>query len=391
MKFNLCNHRFFLPGLKFAVANRKLSDWLGQQRCLNPNGIVSFSPGLTSRRAYPGSWLKMFSTPTGLRHELKKRLQPRWGCVSGLRLPRVAPASQPWANGWNPFGILMDESRNFSLLLVCSLVIFSGCSKPATETPAPAPENVEAKSGVMLDAETQAQLGLKIESPVAAQWQPELRAVGRVVDSLALMVAAADYETTRVTGTALAQKSARAKFTADWGARFAAQTNLAAFAEQLQTDDVALVKLFLPAGVFPKPLPASAVIALFGSETNLIAAEFADDCGIDAATQTQSLLFMVKQKLPRGLAVTATLKISGEPVNGVTVPASAMLRHDGKGWVYVQTATNQFERVEVSLERPVGEGWFVTDGLSATNRLVTVGGQAVLSAEFTSGEAGQEH
>ena len=58
------------------------------------------------------------------------------------------------------------------------------------------------------------------------------------------------------------------------------------------------------------------------------------------------------------------------------------MRHEGKGWVYVQTETNQFERVEVPLDRLTSSGWFVAEDLSATNRIVTSGGQTVLSTEL---------
>src|SRR5687768_6175888 len=37
------------------------------------------------------------------------RPQPRWGCRLNLGPPRVAPATQPWALGRNPFG--MEISR----------------------------------------------------------------------------------------------------------------------------------------------------------------------------------------------------------------------------------------------------------------------------------------
>ena len=270
-----------------------------------------------------------------------------------------------------------------SFFLVATVLGLFGCSKPAAETPAAAPEKIEAKAGVTMDAETQERIGLKIENPVAAQWQPELRAAGRVVDPLAFTAAAADYETARAAATALALKSARAKFTADWGVHLAAQTNLTAFAEKLQTDDTALVKLSLPVGTYLNPPPTTATIFIFNRETNSVAADFADDLGIDPVAQVQTLLFSVKQKLPPSLAVTAALKISGDPISGVTVPAGAVLRHEGKGWVYVQTETNQFTRVEIPLDRQTDSGWFVAEDLSATNQIVVSGGQTVLSTELS--------
>ena len=315
----------------------------------------------------------------------------------------------------------LRHSGRFSFLLALLVSItLAGCAKSGGDKPADAPEKTEAQNqaGVRIDAETQARIGLKMETPVAAQWQPQLRAAGRVVDPLAFTAAAADYETARAaTETSqrelertqklagqnnvspraletaqamaahdlLALKSARAKFTSEWGVQLAARTNLVAFGENLQTDDTALVKLSLPVGTFPNPLPPSATVYFFNDETNSMAADFTDNLGIDPATQVQTLLFSANKKLPPSAAVTGFLKTSGERVHGVIVPAGAVLRHEGKGWIYVQTETNQFVRAEIPLDRLVADGWFVSENLSATNRIVTSGAQTVLSAELGGG------
>ena len=309
----------------------------------------------------------------------------------------------------------MKSNLVFALALAAAV---AGCSKSDGDKSADVPEKTEAKAGVTIDAETQERIGLKLEAPAAAEWQPEIRAVGRVVDPLVFTAAAADYETARAAATAsqgeldrtqklagqdnasprvletaqaaaahdaMALKSARARFTGDWGVRLAARTNLAEFGASLQTDDLALVKLTLPVGTFPRPLPKTATVFIFGNETNAVAADFGDDLGVDPATQAQTLLFLVNQKLPPSISVTAQLKISGEPETGVTIPAGAILRHEGSGWVYVQTDTNQFVRVEIPLDRQTENGWFVSENLSTTNRIVVSGAQTVLSAELSSG------
>ena len=73
-------------------------------RPCNPEGIVSFSPGLRGT-SYPGSEAEWISTPTGLRHACRAEPQPRWGCLPSATFPKVARSSQPWALGRNPFGI----------------------------------------------------------------------------------------------------------------------------------------------------------------------------------------------------------------------------------------------------------------------------------------------
>ena len=118
---------------------------------------------------------------------------------------------------------------------------------------------------------------------------------------------------------------------------------------------------------------------------------------MDPATQVQTLLFTVKQKLPPDAALVANLADLADlaadraPVNGVVVPAEAILRQAGRGWVYVQTEANRFRRVAIPLDRLTAGGWFVAQDLSATNLIVVRGAQSVLSAElgaggFTTGE-----
>ena len=81
---------------------------------LNPKGIPSLSPGLRGT-SYPGCDRSQDSpTLKGLQHQTgttaaRQRPAP---CCNPFRVehdsgtqPRVARASQPWAGGYNPFGI----------------------------------------------------------------------------------------------------------------------------------------------------------------------------------------------------------------------------------------------------------------------------------------------
>ena len=321
----------------------------------------------------------------------------------------------------------MKSANVFILALtVVSATALTGCSKggadpddkPAAGQDKAAAATAEAKPGVTLDAETQERIGLKTDTPVPAQWQPGIHITGRVANPLTFISAVTDFETARSTASAsqaelertkklaaqenasprmleaaqtaaihdaLALQAAQAKFAADWGASLAAETNLAAYAEQLQSGSLSLVKLALPAGTFPDPLPQTATISILGSDTNAVAAEFADNLLIDPATQVQTLLFTVKQKLPPEVSVEGRLNLPGEPVSGMVVPVGAVLRYQGAGWVYVQTDTNQFVRAAVPLDRLMENGWFVSENLSTTNHIIVTGAQSVLSAELSAG------
>ena len=82
-----------------------------------------------------------------------------------------------------------------------------------------------------------------------------------------------------------------------------------------------------------------------------------------------------------GAAVTAYLQVPGKAEAGILIPQSAVVRAGGKTWVYRQVADNQFTREDVNLDRSSSRGWLVTQGVSAGNRIVTVGAQMLLSEE----------
>jgi hypothetical protein len=311
--------------------------------------------------------------------------------------------------------------RQISALAAMLLLGVAGCSKPAADQPAEKTE-VPDKAGVTMDTETQERIGLKTETPVPAQWQPQAHATGIIADPLALMAAVGDYASARAAADAsrrelertqklaeennasahtlevaqasaahdaLALKTAQATFTAAWGNNIATRTDLVERAEQLCGDGNVLVKLSFPVGMIFTDFPSNATVTLLGDSTNTLPAIFLDDLGIDPASQSQTLLYRIAQTLPRSAAVTASVDIPGEPVSGLIIPASAVLRHEGLGWVYIQTATNQFVRAQIPLDRYKTNGWFVTDELSATNQVVVTGAQTLLSTELgISGSSG---
>jgi len=304
----------------------------------------------------------------------------------------------------------------FCILLALAPVVQAEDEAPAKSDAVKISQNTNGETVLTLDDATQKRIGLVLANPVAGDWQPQVRANGQIVNPLVLATAAADYESARAAATAsqadlertkilaaqenaapraletaqaaaardaFALQSARAKFATDWGMHLAEQTNLAAYVEQLRNTNSALVKVFLPSGVTLNPLPASAQVDVFG-QSNSINAEFMDDLGTDPATQMQTLLFSAEKKLPHGRAIVARVKLPGVPTPGVTIPASAILRHQNTGWVFVQTGATEFTRHEMPLDRATDNGFF-TANLSATNRVVTTGAQTLLSAELSGG------
>ena len=298
----------------------------------------------------------------------------------------------------------------------------AGCKPDGDDKPAGAGDKADAptKAGVTIDAETQARIGLKIESPVAAQWQPEVKGYGTVIDPATLAEAVMTLGTARaaaeVSGKelkrlktlaaqdnvsartlegakadaqrdALALQSALVKFKQDWGSALAADGELAKIQTAVADGSAALARIDLPAGEVLNAAPTSARIIALTDESKPVTGEFSGSTdGVNPQTQTRSYFFLVKdQPLPAGAAVTGYVRSAGDPVSGVLVPVGAVLRHEGKGWTYEQTDTNQFVRVEVPLDKLTDGGWFVSENLTETNRIVTTGAQTVLSAELSTG------
>jgi len=80
--------------------------------------------------------------------------------------------------------------------------------------------------------------------------------------------------------------------------------------------------------------------------------------------------------------VTAYLTLPGEGQAGVTLPRNAIVRFNGTTWVYRQISEDSFERIEVTLNSPLDNGWFVHEGLKPADKVVATGAQQLLSDEL---------
>jgi hypothetical protein len=110
------------PALSLGLAITHISRW----QEVNPKGIPSLSPGLRGT-SYPGLLSRTVFNPERVaarrrfvasRGRSGQMLQPLqgWRILASIT-PRVARASQPWAGGYNPFGI---EKRQVDLWVMAS-------------------------------------------------------------------------------------------------------------------------------------------------------------------------------------------------------------------------------------------------------------------------------
>lgn len=149
--------------------------------------------------------------------------------------------------------------------------------------------------------------------------------------------------------------------------------------------DLMLARVDLPAGETADPKISIARIVPIGHEDREVRGERVSLAStVDPRTLGQGYLFRVRglgSLLRPGAAITAYLQVPGKPTSGMVIPESALLRSAGRIWVYRQIADDRFTRVEIDPERSTSRGVLVTRGLSAGDRIVTVGAQVLLSEE----------
>ena len=103
---------------------------------------------------------------------------------------------------------------------------------------------------------------------------------------------------------------------------------------------------------------------------------------VDPRIQGMSYLYVggAGSVIAPGTNLLAHLAIGGR-MTGVIVPSSAVVWSEGQAWVYQQTAQDRFVQRPVATDTPFENGYFVTVGVRAGDKVVTQGAQALLSEE----------
>lgn len=278
--------------------------------------------------------------------------------------------------------------------------------------------NASGEIVIAIDGEAQKRIALKIAALAPMQLEHEVKGYGRVLDPAPLSSLVAELISARVAAEASQKElerlkvlssqdntSARALQTAEataqrdraladsarqhslvaWGSAIADRAALSDLVQSLATGEKALVRIDLLAGEFLKTQPSGARLFTLSDENNAVEAEFIGTApAVDAQTQGQGFLFLVKSRQPgfvAGAALLGYLKITGEAQNGVVIPRAAVTRFNGKPWIYLQTGADTFLRREISLERPLAEGWFAAQDMKPGDRVVVGGAQLLLSEE----------
>ena len=157
--------------------------------------------------------------------------------------------------------------------------------------------------------------------------------------------------------------------------------------------DRLLARIALPAGSrVPSDVTAARIVSV-GREDRVLEGRRAGLASSDPQLLGETFLFSVEAgdlSLRPGMALTAYLKLPGEPTKGVLLPRSAIVRQEGELWAYVRTAEDKFTRREVEHATPVDGGWFVSAGFKPGEFVVAAGAQMLLSEELKAKIQGED-
>lgn len=106
---------------------------------------------------------------------------------------------------------------------------------------------------------------------------------------------------------------------------------------------------------------------------------------IDSLSQGKSYFFKADSpSIKTDMRVTAWIAQSEQPMSGVFIPSTALIRYLGQSYVYIQIDEEKFSRRIVPHFIPSDHGLFIQYGIRPGEIIVAVGAQMLLSEEFRS-------
>jgi multidrug efflux system membrane fusion protein len=151
--------------------------------------------------------------------------------------------------------------------------------------------------------------------------------------------------------------------------------------------DRVLATVNLPTGEIVRKAPTAARVVAAGYEKHPLRGEIIAQTVVNPRLQGQTFIIRIQADgvpLRPGMSVRAYLTSPGSPQKGVVIPRSAIVWVGGRPWAYIEVGKGRFNRREVELDHPTENGWFVSSGFSAGERVVVTGAQTLLSEEFKS-------
>jgi len=293
-------------------------------------------------------------------------------------------------------------------------------SESEAETAAGAPARAERETGSLhLDAAAQVAAGIAVAQPERITFLPQVPVYGRVLDASSLIAGFAELEAARATLAASEKEQARAErlFAAggntseqavelaraaaarDRVAVASARDRLAAAWGREVADEAPALLARLRAGggivrldTLPGAKPAAKVeqAQVFepGAPERTFSVRLLGPAAVaDPAIPGRGFLGVIEDAAPSvGAPLRGSLPGAGETRAALTVPAGAVVYHQGSAWVFVLGAKDAFDRRRVTLAPASDAGRLVVlAGLQPDDRVAVSGAEQLLAAQLQVG------
>ena len=322
---------------------------------------------------------------------------------------------------------MKTELRAASVAFAASVLV--GChnpsapAQPSAADPAkhPTATTVSVADGVTLTAEQIEKLGLRTAILKPADFGEEAVGYGTVIPHEAIAQSAAELvtaeaterqsraalqRTQRLSGTAGALSADVAEGAARQAAVDAAALPLArqrlsatygqkppwtnganpALLNSLADGRTQLVRVTFPLGALPAAAPqtlrGARIGAARGSRWKMSTIWAAP---ADANVPGRSFFALLREgDAGEGERIVVWASL-GDRQTGVVIPRAAVLINDSKYWCYRQQQPGRFVRTEIDTDKPFDDGYFVTEGVTAGDAIVTQGAAQLLAQESNTG------
>jgi hypothetical protein len=205
--------------------------------------------------------------------------------------------------------------------------------------------------------------------------------------TLALAQASVEADNAKVAAAEASARNIAASMRQNWGealTRIAMKNSTAGLMQKLIDAQEVLIQITLPFDA-PEPKPGSTIrIAPSAFPSRTVTAQYLSLAPLSSATiQGKTYFYHAKATdLRAGMQVNAQLQRASGQVQGVIIPASAVIWYGGKPWVYRKIGNEQFSRIPINTDIELDNGWFHSGSLKANDAVVTSGAQLLLSEEF---------
>ena len=267
---------------------------------------------------------------------------------------------------------------------------------------------------IKLNKKQQAAAGIEIGSPAPIELSQEVKGYGRILDpsqfvSLVLDVQAAQTTAeaskkeldrsktlfsqgqnasarTLETAEAAAKRDellfnvASSKLRAAFGPSILQRPDFSEIIQMLSQMQWSLARIDLPSAP-QNELGATARIAPLANDSPAINAEILGPAPTaDLSVQGRGYLALIKtNSFSPNTAIAGSIETPDHTEKGFLIPSKAVLQEGPETIVFVQSADDAFKKTPIEISRTTDKGAFVTEGLSATNRVVISGAHQILS------------